>query len=265
MEEDRSEREPDEWVVLNVGGVRYETYASTLTKYSETMLWAMFKKRDQRFKVSRNAQGEYLIDRNGRCFEAVLEYLRSGVFFVPPGVSESMLENEFEYFGLPWRNLKMVDQLVFAKWAARCRELFSACSVSLLAHLKSAHEQGHEEVGINLVPEAAAESDERYLELRGHEIGTVWAPNEQSPVINILAWSTIDKSFLSLLCKRFQSEGFQVVMGTKANYFKTSSYASLLFLVVSWKNVHFTLFGKLVETVEDIATHVETMAMSTGK
>ncbi len=151
---------------------------------------------------------------------------------------------------LVWLTRVRVVQLVFAKWAPRCRELFSLAAASLLAHLKSAHEQGHEEVGINLVPETAAESDTRYLELRGCGVGTVWAPNEQSPVINILAWRTIDGSFLSLLCKRFREEGFQVVMGTKAGYFRGCENAALLFLVVSWKNLHLTAFGKLVETVE---------------
>lgn len=56
------------------------------------------------------------------------------------------------------------------------KKLFATCSMSLLAHLHIAHEQvrdgsvcdyavvfdccaqGHEEVGINLVPETAAES-----------------------------------------------------------------------------------------------------------
>lgn len=133
-------------------------------------------------------------------------------------------------------------------------------------------------------------SDGRYLELRGKPVGTVWAPNEQSPIINILAWSNMDKSFLTLLSKRFQTEGemqvllfppprsllifligsgFQVVMGQKPNYFHLGGRderAALLFLVVSWKAIHFGgAFGRLVETVEDIAGHVETIAMSATK
>lgn len=88
----------DEWVVLNVGGTRYETYTSTLCKYQPTMLSSMFRPRDDSdvkiAPVRRSANGEYLLDRNGRAFEAVLEFLRSGLFFVPPGVSEALVEAE---------------------------------------------------------------------------------------------------------------------------------------------------------------------------
>ncbi len=56
------------------------------------MLWAMFRQReDVSFKAAKNAHGEYLLDRNGRGFEAVLEYLRTGTCFVPPGAKSSVL------------------------------------------------------------------------------------------------------------------------------------------------------------------------------
>jgi len=92
--------EHDEWVVLNVGGYRYETYASTLRSYPETMLARMFDP-DNRKILQKDKNGEYLIDRNGRAFESVLEYLRTGRVFLAPGVTEEQLSIEFDYFQLP--------------------------------------------------------------------------------------------------------------------------------------------------------------------
>lgn len=135
-----------------------------------------------------------------------------------------------------------------------CDQIWEKASDSLLAHLTEISEKGHEEMGINLVPQSAPEHDERYHELRGKDVGTVWAPSE-SPVINILAWS--NKSLQTLLSKKFVEEGFQVVTGEKPNYFADSP---LRFLVVSWKHVYSSSFDRLVETVERIQAHVESIA-----
>lgn len=83
------------------------------------MLSAMFLHRDE-MHVCRNSEGEYLIDRNGRAFEAVIEYLRSGgtTYMIPPGVLEATVEREFDYYGIPIpekkRGVKMIEKLLFS-------------------------------------------------------------------------------------------------------------------------------------------------------
>jgi len=83
-----------------VGGHRYETYASTLRSYPNTMLARMFDP-ENRAILQKDKKGEYLIDRNGRAFEGVLEFLRTGRVFLSCGVTEDQLAIEFDYFQLP--------------------------------------------------------------------------------------------------------------------------------------------------------------------
>jgi BTB/POZ domain len=90
----------DEWLVLNVGGKRYEMYLSTLLKSKDSMLARMFCDAN-RSLLQRSERGEYLIDRNGRAFEGVLEYLRTGQVFLPDGISEEQLMMEFDFFAVP--------------------------------------------------------------------------------------------------------------------------------------------------------------------
>ncbi|CAG8563923.1 9228_t:CDS:2 [Ambispora gerdemannii] len=67
----------DERIVLNVGGVKYETYRSTLTAYPDTLLGTMFAKRDKALFQQTN-DNEYFIDRNGHAFYYILEFYRTG-------------------------------------------------------------------------------------------------------------------------------------------------------------------------------------------
>lgn len=53
---------PMDRVVLNVGGVRFETAASTLTAYPDTLLGAMFSA-SSRGITHCDSKGEYFFDR----------------------------------------------------------------------------------------------------------------------------------------------------------------------------------------------------------
>ncbi|RIB06522.1 hypothetical protein C2G38_505279 [Gigaspora rosea] len=50
-------------VILNVGGIKYETYRSMLTKYPETLLGTMFSSRNETLLHPTNGN-EYFFDRN---------------------------------------------------------------------------------------------------------------------------------------------------------------------------------------------------------
>lgn len=69
-------------VHLNVGGARFCTTAQTLTSYRDSMLGRMFS---GEHPILRDDDGAFIIDRDGRHFHHILNYLRDGS--VPLGLS----------------------------------------------------------------------------------------------------------------------------------------------------------------------------------
>ena len=60
-------------VTLDVGGTKYRTTLSTLTRYPDSMLGAMFS---GRHNLPQQEDGSYFIDRDGEVFKYILMYLR---------------------------------------------------------------------------------------------------------------------------------------------------------------------------------------------
>ncbi|KAG9297477.1 hypothetical protein G9A89_020879 [Geosiphon pyriformis] len=92
-------------MILNVGGIRYETKRSTLTAYPDTLLGTMFQERNSQLLHPIN-DNEYFIDRNGRAFHYILEYYRTGkVVWGGIGsdrrITRRELEEELDYFLIP--------------------------------------------------------------------------------------------------------------------------------------------------------------------
>ena len=84
---------------LNVGGQIYTTSLATLTKYSESMLGAMFS---GRFAAQKDSNGNYFIDRDGALFRYILGFLRNGELQVPENFHEfGLLLKEAEFFQIP--------------------------------------------------------------------------------------------------------------------------------------------------------------------
>ncbi|RHZ67059.1 hypothetical protein Glove_303g148 [Diversispora epigaea] len=86
-----------EEIILNVGGTRYKTKRSTLTKYPNTLLGQMILNPS-------NYNEEYFLDRNGRAFHYILEFYRTGKPLWPDesdGVTCEEVEREFEHFQIP--------------------------------------------------------------------------------------------------------------------------------------------------------------------
>ena len=59
--------------MLNVGGMYYTTLRTTLLRFPDSMLAAMFNGQQE---LVRDSQGAYFIDRCGTYFGYILEYLR---------------------------------------------------------------------------------------------------------------------------------------------------------------------------------------------
>ncbi|CAG8613672.1 11375_t:CDS:2 [Acaulospora morrowiae] len=99
-------------VILNVGGIKYETYRSTLTAYPDTMLGTMFQERNNSMLHPTDGANEYFFDRNGYAFRFIIEFYRTGKILWeetydtavggPINVSRNELHEEIEYFRIPY-------------------------------------------------------------------------------------------------------------------------------------------------------------------
>ncbi|KAF0485256.1 nucleotide binding protein 1-like protein [Gigaspora margarita] len=79
---------PNDKIILNVGGVKYETYRTTLTAYPDTLLGTMFHPRNKEMLHPTNGN-EYFIDRNGYTFYYIMEYYRTGSIVWSPALETS--------------------------------------------------------------------------------------------------------------------------------------------------------------------------------
>ncbi|KAF6023449.1 hypothetical protein EB796_018242 [Bugula neritina] len=82
-------------VSLNVGGVYFTTLRSTLLKYQNSMLAAMFSGRHE---MQVDSRGASFIDRNGTYFGYILEFLRTET--LPPNEYAVGVLMEARYYGL---------------------------------------------------------------------------------------------------------------------------------------------------------------------
>ncbi|KAK0403850.1 hypothetical protein QR680_017157 [Steinernema hermaphroditum] len=86
----------EERIVLNVGGVRHETYQATLKKIPATRL-SRLTPALANFDPLLN---EYFFDRHPGVFGQILNYYRTGKLHYPTDVCGPLFEEELEYWGL---------------------------------------------------------------------------------------------------------------------------------------------------------------------
>lgn len=85
-------------VIINVSGIRYETYEETLGNYPETLLGSPTK-RSEYYNPTRD---EYVFARDKPSFDAILFFYQSrGILAKPEDVSEETFQEELEFYGLP--------------------------------------------------------------------------------------------------------------------------------------------------------------------
>ncbi|KAL7301094.1 hypothetical protein TKK_0006361 [Trichogramma kaykai] len=83
-------------VVLNIGGVRHETYRATLKKIPATRLSRLTEALSSYDPVL----NEYFFDRHPGVFAQVLNYYRTGKLHYPTDVCGPLFEEELEFWGL---------------------------------------------------------------------------------------------------------------------------------------------------------------------
>ena len=83
-------------VVLNVGGIRHETYKATLKKIPATRLSRLTEAVVNYDPIL----NEYFFDRHPGVFGQVLNYYRTGKLHYPTDVCGPLFEEELEFWGL---------------------------------------------------------------------------------------------------------------------------------------------------------------------
>ena len=74
-------------ISLNVGGTIYTTSRSTLTRYPDSRLAALFANPSSEF-CPLDAQGNFFVDRDGQSFRYVLNFLRTQQIILPTDSGE---------------------------------------------------------------------------------------------------------------------------------------------------------------------------------
>ncbi|KAK6187042.1 hypothetical protein SNE40_006291 [Patella caerulea] len=96
MEFSSNMSDADNRVILNVGGIRHETYKATLKKIPATRLSRLTEALANYDPVL----NEYFFDRHPGVFAQILNYYRSGKLHYPTDVCGPLFEEELEFWGL---------------------------------------------------------------------------------------------------------------------------------------------------------------------
>lgn len=85
-------------VTLNVGGIKFTTFASTLLRFPDSRLAHMLDGGDRDFRL---VNGQYFVDRDGSLFSYILDYLRTSQLTLPSDFSDyERLQREAEFYQL---------------------------------------------------------------------------------------------------------------------------------------------------------------------
>ena len=95
----------DNRVIINVGGVRYETYKSTLRNIPDTRLSWITETTAQNSDFDPGT-GEYYFDRHPGVFNMILNYYRTGKLHTPVDVCGPMFEEELAFWGIDEKQIE---------------------------------------------------------------------------------------------------------------------------------------------------------------
>ena len=89
-------------IILNVGGIRHETYKATLKKIPATRLSRLTEALANYDPVL----NEYFFDRHPGVFSQVLNYYRTGKLHYPTDICGPLFEEELEFWSLDWNQVE---------------------------------------------------------------------------------------------------------------------------------------------------------------
>jgi len=124
-DEEETTKAPTSFIKLNVGGSLFYTTKGTLTNRADSILRAMFS---GRMDVRTDTDGWVLIDRSGKHFGKILNYLRDGIVPLPDEKTDlkDLLE-ESKYYCLPDLSMEIEEEL-----KKHGDELVPRCRVTLV-------------------------------------------------------------------------------------------------------------------------------------
>lgn len=82
---------------MNIGGVPYTTTKATLVSRGSNFFGPLL---DGHFGDLKDDNDAYFIDRNGRLFGPILDYLRQGVLIIPTDVKIEQLVEEAKFYAI---------------------------------------------------------------------------------------------------------------------------------------------------------------------
>jgi WD40 repeat protein len=91
----QQQKEKMELVKLNIGGWRYTTTKATLTRISSSFFNALM---EGDIPSTLDDEGAYFIDREGRYFEPILNFMRTGELIIPKSMSKEAVLHEADFY-----------------------------------------------------------------------------------------------------------------------------------------------------------------------
>ncbi|CAF1087518.1 unnamed protein product [Adineta ricciae] len=101
----------DSRVILNVGGMRFETQRATLKKLPATRL----SKLTPQLSYYDPVLNEYFFDRNPGVFSQILNYYRTGQLHYPTNVCGPLFEDELSYWGIQREEVEPCCWMTYTK------------------------------------------------------------------------------------------------------------------------------------------------------
>ena len=89
-------------ITINIGGIRYETYAKTLKLIPQSRLADMTDTNSDHDPH----KNEYFFDRDPESFLAILNFYRTGELHAPAGVCGNLFYEELNFWGIPETNIQ---------------------------------------------------------------------------------------------------------------------------------------------------------------
>lgn len=122
-------------IILNVGGIRYETYKTTLKKIAATRLSRLTEALANYDPIL----NEYFFDRHPGVFAQILNYYRTGKLHYPTNVCGPLFEEELEFWGLD------SNQVEPCCWSTYSRHRETQATLAILDKLDIDAEKPNEE------------------------------------------------------------------------------------------------------------------------
>ncbi|XP_061074710.1 potassium voltage-gated channel subfamily C member 3-like, partial [Conger conger] len=100
LKEEMAKREDSEKIVINVGGIRNETYKSTLKSLPGTRLALLVESVSDDDNAEPGSVSEFFFDRDPGMFTYILNYYRTGNLNFPPKACGCLFEKELAFWGI---------------------------------------------------------------------------------------------------------------------------------------------------------------------